>query len=241
MIRRRVKRLPVLRGETLVGVIVALRPPQGPAGRDARDRTPRIRTPRSRPPIQAELDKLDWAPRASVRVEVQNGVVTFDGAIIDERLREGLKVIAENTPGCVAVHDHMAWIEPNSGCRHSVGRGRSEGWRAGRLIADGAGPPQLCVSGLAVQSRRPVMAARGEEESDRPRGVRLDLRAQGGQILAEQRPAPASAAPPGRETGAPSPGAFPARTRAKRRWRRTPPVRQTRGPRPRSGVGDPCS
>ena len=48
-------------------------------------------------------------------VEVQNGAVTFTGSIIDERLRGALKVIAENTPGCVAVHDHMAWIEPNSG------------------------------------------------------------------------------------------------------------------------------
>jgi hypothetical protein len=46
---------------------------------------------------------------------VQSGVVAFDGAITDERLREGLKVIAENTPGCVGVHDRMAWIEPNSG------------------------------------------------------------------------------------------------------------------------------
>ena len=41
--------------------------------------------------------------------------MTFTGSIIDERLRGALKVIAENTPGCVAVHDHMAWIEPNSG------------------------------------------------------------------------------------------------------------------------------
>ena len=50
-----------------------------------------------------------------MRVEVANGVVTFEGSITDERLRDGLKVIAENTPGVVAVHDHMAWIEPNSG------------------------------------------------------------------------------------------------------------------------------
>ena len=35
MIRRRIKRLPVLRGETVVGVICALRPAQGPSGRDA--------------------------------------------------------------------------------------------------------------------------------------------------------------------------------------------------------------
>ena len=114
MIRRRIKRLPVLRGETVVGVISRSDLLKGLlAG------TPRAKGPHPdaevKAAIQAELDKLDWAPRASVRVEVAGGVVTFNGAITDERLRDGLKVIAENTPGCVAVHDHMAWIEPNSG------------------------------------------------------------------------------------------------------------------------------
>ena len=42
-------------------------------------------------------------------------LTTFAGSITDERLRDGLKVIAENTPGVTAVHDHVAWIEPNSG------------------------------------------------------------------------------------------------------------------------------
>ena len=41
--------------------------------------------------------------------------MTFEGAITHERLRAALKVIAKNTPGVVAVRDHMAWIEPNSG------------------------------------------------------------------------------------------------------------------------------
>jgi CBS domain-containing protein len=114
MIRHRIKRLPVLRGDTLVGVVSRSDLLKGLLAA-----TPSTNGPHSdaeiKAAILAELDKLEWAPRASVRVEVQNGVVTFDGAITDERLREGLKVIAENTPGCVAVHDHMAWIEPNSG------------------------------------------------------------------------------------------------------------------------------
>jgi CBS domain-containing protein len=114
MIHRRVKRLPVLRGEAVVGVIsrsdllkglLAAAPGAKGPHPDAEIKTA----------IQAELDKLGWAPRASVRVEVANGVVTFGGAITDERLRDGLKVIAENTPGVTAVRDHMAWIEPNSG------------------------------------------------------------------------------------------------------------------------------
>jgi CBS domain-containing protein len=114
MIHRRIKRLPVLRGQTVVGVISRsdllkglLAPTPGATGPhpDAEIKST----------IQAELDKLEWAPRASVRVEVANGVVTFGGAITDQRLRDGLKVIAENTPGVTAVRDHMAWIEPNSG------------------------------------------------------------------------------------------------------------------------------
>jgi CBS domain-containing protein len=114
MIRHRIKRLPVLRGETLVGVVSRSDLLKGLLAA-----TPSTNGPHSdaeiRAAILAELDKLDWAPRASVGVEVQNGIVTFMGSIIDERLRGALKVIAENTPGCVAVHDHMAWIEPNSG------------------------------------------------------------------------------------------------------------------------------
>jgi CBS domain/BON domain len=112
MIRRRIRRLPVLRGDTLVGVVSRSDLLKGLLAA-----TPSTTAPHSdaeiKAAIQAELDKLEWAPRASVRVEVQNGVVTFAGSIVDERLRERLKVIAENTPGCV--HDHMAWIEPNSG------------------------------------------------------------------------------------------------------------------------------
>ena len=114
MLHRNVKRLPVLRGEAVVGVvsrsdllkglIAAL--PKGEEGHpDAEIKAA----------VEAELDKLGWAPRKSVRVDVRRGAVTFEGAITDERLRSGLRVIAENTAGVTEVHDHMYWIEPNSG------------------------------------------------------------------------------------------------------------------------------
>ena len=114
MLRGGVKRLPVLRGETVVGIVSrsdllkalvrALPRPDG-AHPDAEIRTS----------IEAELDRLGWAPSKSVRVEVENGAVTFAGAVTDERLRAGLRVVAENTPGVTEVHDHTCWIEPNSG------------------------------------------------------------------------------------------------------------------------------
>jgi CBS domain-containing protein len=114
MLRHGVKRLPVLRGEQVVGIVsrsdvlkalVASLPKAGGAHSDAEIKAA----------IEAELDRLGWAPRASVRVGALNGAVTFEGAITDERLREGLKVIAENTPGVTEVHDLTCWIEPNSG------------------------------------------------------------------------------------------------------------------------------
>ena len=72
MIRHRIKRLPVLRGDTLVGVVSRSDLLKGLLAA-----TPSTNAPHSdaeiKAAILAELDKLEWAPRASVRVEVQNG------------------------------------------------------------------------------------------------------------------------------------------------------------------------
>ena len=114
MAKHGVKRLPVLRGDQVIGVIsrsdllkglLTSLPQAGAQSSDAEIRSA----------IRTQLDKLGWAPRATVGVEVSNGVVTYTGSITDERMRDGLKVIAENTPGVHQVRDHMSWIEPNSG------------------------------------------------------------------------------------------------------------------------------
>jgi len=114
MLGRGVKRLPVLRGEAVVGIIsradvlkalVRALPAPGAGHPDAEIRAA----------IEAELDRLGWAPRASVRADVREGTVTFSGVVTDERLRDGLRVVAENTPGVTGVRDLTCWIEPNSG------------------------------------------------------------------------------------------------------------------------------
>ena len=48
-------------------------------------------------------------------VVVRNGVVELWGTITDERERQALKVASENVAGVKTVHDHLVWIEPNSG------------------------------------------------------------------------------------------------------------------------------
>src|SRR6185437_5009130 len=99
MIRRRVKRLPVVRGDAVVGVVA-----RSDLLRALLATNPQAAEPHSDADIKAAIlaarDKLDWAPRGRVGVE---------------GLRAGLRVVAETAPGCVAVHDHIAWIEPNSG------------------------------------------------------------------------------------------------------------------------------
>jgi len=114
MLRYGVKRLPVLSGEKVIGIVsradllkalVASLPRENGKHPDAEIKAA----------IEAELLKFGWAPRESVRVEARDGVVTLTGAITDERLREGLRVIAENIPGVTEVHDRTFWIEPNSG------------------------------------------------------------------------------------------------------------------------------
>jgi CBS domain-containing protein len=65
--------------------------------------------------IVAQMSRESWTPRGSIHADVTRGIVTLEGAISDERLRSGLKVLVENVPGVKAVKDRLAWIEPNSG------------------------------------------------------------------------------------------------------------------------------
>jgi CBS domain-containing protein len=114
MIEKRVRRLVVMKGSEPVGVLsrsdivralMSALPPQNEIRTDSDLQTA----------IDMELQRHAWAPVKSVRVLVDDGVATLEGAIPDDSLREGLKVLVENVPGVKGVHDHLAWIEPNSG------------------------------------------------------------------------------------------------------------------------------
>ena len=114
MERHRIKRLPILREGKLVGIVtranimhalvsLAAETKAPPPGDDAAIREQ----------ILAECAKQSWAPMSNV--VVHNGVVELWGTITDERERQALIVASENVPGVKTVHDHLVWIEPNSG------------------------------------------------------------------------------------------------------------------------------
>jgi CBS domain-containing protein len=81
--------------------------------------------------IDADLEKGAWVPRDGVSITVSNGVVSLNGVILEEKEREALRVVAENTPGVKAVEDHLVWIEPVSGLIIEPAIGRSAGSRTG--------------------------------------------------------------------------------------------------------------
>jgi signal-transduction protein with cAMP-binding, CBS, and nucleotidyltransferase domain len=115
MERHRIKRVPVMRGRNVVGIVTRSNLMHAMVSL-ARVEPKTAKTDAAiREALLAEMQKENWAPTAMVNVVVRDGVVELWGVIIDERQREALKVAAENIPGVGSVKDHMVWIEPTSG------------------------------------------------------------------------------------------------------------------------------
>jgi CBS domain-containing protein len=119
MEKHRVKRLPVMRGDELVGIVSRanlLRALAGVAGEIA----PAPKTDEAiRDRILAELEAQSWVPGDMIDVIVRNGVVELWGTVLDARQRDAARVAAETVPGVKAVKSHIVWVEPMSGMSFS--------------------------------------------------------------------------------------------------------------------------
>jgi len=114
MERHRIKRLPVVEGGKLIGIVsrASLLHALATVARAVKPAVPGNDV-EIRERILAECAKQPWAPW--VNVVVREGVVNLFGTITDERERRAFIVAAENVPGVKAVYDHLAWVEPTSG------------------------------------------------------------------------------------------------------------------------------
>jgi CBS domain-containing protein len=115
MERRRIKRLPVVRGNAVIGMITRANLMRAlmNVSHEAKPLSPDDTAIRKR--LIAELQKQPWAPVAMIDVFVRDGVVKLTGTLTDDRERQALRVAAENIPGVKRVEDRLVWIEPMSG------------------------------------------------------------------------------------------------------------------------------
>jgi len=108
----RVKRLPVTRGNAVVGVISRadiLR-----AFVQAADCavSPPLPDDEIRRRLVAHLETEKWSQQDLIQIAVSDGVVTFHGVVLDPQQMEAFEVAAENIPGVKKVNDRLIWIDP---------------------------------------------------------------------------------------------------------------------------------
>jgi CBS domain-containing protein len=127
MEKHRIKRLPVVRDDRLIGIVSRANLLHALASLDREAPPPVLEDSAIRERVLAELDRQPWAPKNLIEVVVRNGVVDLWGVIVADNQREAATVVAENIPGVKAVRNHLSWVEPVSGM---VIAGPDEGERA---------------------------------------------------------------------------------------------------------------
>ena len=115
MERYGIKRVPVLRGRELVGIITRanlmralVHSAKAALPQSAGDAAIRAR-------LLSHLSEQPWAPVGAIDVVVADGVVKLSGTLTDERQRQALCVAAESIPGVKKVEDRLAWVVPGTG------------------------------------------------------------------------------------------------------------------------------
>lgn len=109
-----IKRLPVMRGSTLVGIVTRtdLLRAVAALARDIPD--PTADDDHIRSHVLSSIQKYEWRP-VQLGVTVRDGIVHLSGMVMDERYRQAAIVAAENVPGVRLVHDHLYSFDATSG------------------------------------------------------------------------------------------------------------------------------
>ena len=109
-----IKRLPVMRGGKLVGIVSRANLLQAVASLAREIPDPTADDDHIRNRIIQALEKHDWSP-FGLNVIVRDGIVHLSGVITDEDSRQAAMVAAENVAGVKKVHDHLCWVDTMSG------------------------------------------------------------------------------------------------------------------------------
>ena len=114
MEKSHVERLPVMRGDQMVGIVSRANLLQAVASLARQVPDPTADDDHIRNRIIEALARNDWCPNG-LSVIVRDGIVHLSGVITDDRSRQAAIVCAENIAGVKKVHDHLCWADPMSG------------------------------------------------------------------------------------------------------------------------------
>jgi CBS-domain-containing membrane protein len=109
-----IKRLPVLSGKRLVGIVTRSNLLQAVATLAREIPDPTADDDHIRERITRAVNATDWRP-IGFEVSVRNGVVHLHGIITTDQARQATIVAAENTAGVKQVHDHLCFVDGYSG------------------------------------------------------------------------------------------------------------------------------
>ncbi len=116
MTRGRIKRAPVLRGSSVVGMVSRADVVRALGIALEADRRPGVRSDAEiHKDILSAFDSAVCIPKATIDVAVLQGTVELNGWLIDERERGAVRAAVEGIPGVVAIRDHLTWVEPITG------------------------------------------------------------------------------------------------------------------------------
>ncbi len=114
MEKNSVRRLPVTRGNNVVGIVTRANLLQAVASLAHDFPDPTADDDHIRNRVIDTLAKQDWCP-FGLSVVVRDGIVHLSGVITEERSRQAAVVAAENVTGVKKVHDHLCWVDTMSG------------------------------------------------------------------------------------------------------------------------------
>jgi CBS domain-containing protein len=114
MEKNNVKRLPVMRGDSIVGIVSRANLLQAVASLAREIPDPTADDDHIRNRVIDTIEKNDWCP-FGLSVIVRGGIVHLSGVITEERSRKAAVVAAENVTGVTKVHDHLCWVDTMSG------------------------------------------------------------------------------------------------------------------------------
>jgi CBS domain-containing protein len=114
MEKKGIKRLPVMSGNRLRGIVTRSNLLQAVASIAHEIPDPTADDDHIRDRILHAVNKTDWRP-IGFEVTVRNGIVHLHGIITTDQARQAAIVAAENVNGVKKVHDHLCFVDSYSG------------------------------------------------------------------------------------------------------------------------------